>query len=243
MQNRLRSSSDRVPSATALPQLVRVGTTSAWISASSSAMNSSTGNAVAARRPARRNSRTSLNSPTSAASGVTRSRNLTRASGTPDRYADQGYGSVPAHEVTSHERRSRAARRPPGPPRRPTRPSTRSPPRSSAVGMETVCFEMATYVSRTATTPILNQSQRAQRHDPRRPGPPRRAVGRHPAVHAHVDAAGALRARLPRRRRVPRGRRVRGQRPVPRRRPPPRLQRVRARASPTTRSPASGGWC
>ena len=24
--------------------------------------------------------------------------------------------------------------------------------------METVCFEMATYVSRTATTPILNQS-------------------------------------------------------------------------------------
>src|ERR1700689_5043220 len=25
-------------------------------------------------------------------------------------------------------------------------------------GMETVCFEMATYVSRTATTPILNQS-------------------------------------------------------------------------------------
>ena len=25
-------------------------------------------------------------------------------------------------------------------------------------GMETVCFEMAEYVSRTATTPILNQS-------------------------------------------------------------------------------------
>src|SRR3954470_22576000 len=25
-------------------------------------------------------------------------------------------------------------------------------------GMETVCYEMATYVSRTATTPILNQS-------------------------------------------------------------------------------------
>src|SRR5258706_5203827 len=25
-------------------------------------------------------------------------------------------------------------------------------------GMETICFEMATYVSRTATTPILNQS-------------------------------------------------------------------------------------
>ncbi len=24
--------------------------------------------------------------------------------------------------------------------------------------METICFEMATYVSRTATTPILNQS-------------------------------------------------------------------------------------
>ena len=28
----------------------------------------------------------------------------------------------------------------------------------SAVAMETICFEMATYVSRTATTPILNQS-------------------------------------------------------------------------------------
>src|SRR6266545_8314757 len=25
-------------------------------------------------------------------------------------------------------------------------------------GMETICFEMATFVSRTATTPILNQS-------------------------------------------------------------------------------------
>ena len=27
-------------------------------------------------------------------------------------------------------------------------------------GMETICFEMAMYVSRTATTPILNQSNR-----------------------------------------------------------------------------------
>ena len=143
----------------------------------------------------------------------------------------RGYTSMtPASGLGArHERRSRAAGRAPGPPGRAARPSTRSPPRSSAAAMETVCFEMATYVSRTATTPILNQSQRAQRHHPRRPGPPRRAVGRHPAVHAHVDAAGALRARVPRRRRVPRGRRVRRQRPVPRRRPPPRLQRLRAR--------------
>ena len=42
--------------------------------------------------------------------------------------------------------------------------------------------------------------ERAQRHHARRVGPARRAVGRHPAVHAHVDAAGALRARVPRRR-------------------------------------------
>lgn len=40
----------------------------------------------------------------------------------------------------------------------PGRPGTAEVIRS---GVETVCFEMATYVSRTATTPILNQSNEA----------------------------------------------------------------------------------
>ena len=50
--------------------------------------------------------------------------------------------------------------------------------------METICFEMATYVSRTATTPILNQSNE-------RNATILDATGRlaalsvgHPAVHA-----------------------------------------------------------
>src|SRR6476661_4326947 len=43
---------------------------------------------------------------------------------------------------------------------RDTGPNTVDPVTAEVVrgGMETVCFEMATYVSRTATTPILNQS-------------------------------------------------------------------------------------
>ena len=38
--------------------------------------------------------------------------------------------------------------------------STVDPVTASVIrsAMETICFEMATYVSRTATTPILNQS-------------------------------------------------------------------------------------
>ena len=50
-----------------------------------------------------------------------------------------------------------AAGRPPGPPRR--RTPTVDPVTAEVIrgAMETVCFEMATYVSRTATTPILNQ--------------------------------------------------------------------------------------
>ena len=96
-------------------------------------------------------------------------------------------------------------------------------------GMETVCFEMAEYVSRTATTPILNQSNE-------RNATVLDAHGRLAALSVGIPQfmltstlAGALRARVPRRRGVPRGRRVRRQRPVPRRRPPPRLQRLRAR--------------
>src|ERR1700712_227603 len=38
-------------------------------------------------------------------------------------------------------------------------------------GMETVCFEMATYVSRTATTPILNQSNERNATILAAPGP------------------------------------------------------------------------
>ena len=53
-----------------------------------------------------------------------------------------------------------------------------------------------------------------------------------------VDAAGAVRHRVPRRRAVPR-RRDRRQRPVPRRRAPPRLQRVRAGLRPRRRRAAA----
>jgi N-methylhydantoinase B/acetone carboxylase, alpha subunit len=63
--------------------------------------------------------------------------------------------------------------------------------------METVCWEMATYVSRTATTPILNQSNErngsildAKGASPR--------FGGDPAVHAVERAADSLRPRLPR---------------------------------------------
>ena len=52
--------------------------------------------------------------------------------------------------------------------------------------METVCFEMATYVSRTATTPILNQSNERNATILDWHGRLGRAVGRHPAVHAVV---------------------------------------------------------
>ena len=79
------------------------------------------------------------------------------------------------------------------------RPSTRSPPRSSARAMETVCFEMATFVSRTATTPILNQSNERNATILDSSRPPRGALGRDPAVHAVVDAAGAVLPRVLRR--------------------------------------------
>ena len=71
--------------------------------------------------------------------------------------------------------------------------------------------------------------ERTQRHHPRRQGKAGRPLGRHPAVHAHLDPARALRPRLPGPGRVPRRRRVLRQRSVPRRRAPPRLQRLRAR--------------
>ncbi len=93
--------------------------------------------------------------------------------------------------------------------------------------LETVCFEMAAYVSRTATTPILNQSneRNATILDGR---------GRLAALSVGIPQF-MLTSTLPVRfaleflgaRGVPARRRVRGQRPVPRRRPPARLQRLR----------------
>ncbi len=50
--------------------------------------------------------------------------------------------------------------------------------------METVCFEMATYVSRTATTPILNQSNERNATILDWRGPPGGALRRDPPVHA-----------------------------------------------------------
>ena len=65
--------------------------------------------------------------------------------------------------------------------------------------METICFEMATYVSRTATTPILNQSNERNATILDAHGQAGRAVGGDPAVHAVLDAAGAVRQRVLRR--------------------------------------------
>ena len=91
--------------------------------------------------------------------------------------------------------------------------------------METVCFEMATYVSRTATTPILNQSNE------------RNATildqhGRLAALSVGIPQF-MLSSTLPVRLAIEffeddlrSGRRDRGERPLPRRRPPAGLQRV-----------------
>jgi hypothetical protein len=80
---------------------------------------------------------------------------------------------------------------------RATRPTPADPITTEIVlgAFETICYEMATHVSLTATTPILNQSneRNATILDGRAA---RRALGRHPAVHAVVDAAGALRGRV-----------------------------------------------
>ena len=94
--------------------------------------------------------------------------------------------------------------------------------------LETVCFEMAAYVSRTATTPILNQSNE-------RNATVLDARGRLAALSVGIPQF-MLTSTLPVRfaleflgvEEFRRGRRVRGQRPVPRWRPPPRLQRLRA---------------
>ncbi len=71
--------------------------------------------------------------------------------------------------------------------------------------------------------------QRAQRDDPRRARRARRALGRHPAVHAQLHAAGALRDRVLQGRGAERGRRAGRERSLSRRRTPARLQRVRTR--------------
>ena len=71
--------------------------------------------------------------------------------------------------------------------------------------METICFEMAMYVSRTATTPILNQSN--ERNATILDGKGRlAALSRgHSPVHADLDTARAVRPRLLGARRVPPG--------------------------------------
>ena len=94
--------------------------------------------------------------------------------------------------------------------------------------METICFEMATFVSRTATTPILNQSneRNATILDARADW--RRCRWASPSSCCRSTLARSLQHRLLRRRAATR-RRDRGQRPLPRGRPPPRFQRVRAR--------------
>ena len=101
--------------------------------------------------------------------------------------------------------------------------------------METICFEMATYVSRTATTPILNQSNERNATILDAQGRLAALSVGIPQFMLSIDAAGAVRARVPRGRAVPR-RRARRERPLPRRRPPPRLQRVRARVLEPTRA-------
>ena len=96
--------------------------------------------------------------------------------------------------------------------------------------METVAYEMATHVSLTATTPILNQSneRNATILDGARRA--RRALGRHPAVHAVARRCRcASRSSSSRQDGLNDGRRAGRERSLPRRRPPARLQRVRAR--------------
>ena len=93
--------------------------------------------------------------------------------------------------------------------------------------METVCFEMATFVSRTATTPILNQSNERNATILDWQGRLAALSVGIPQFMLSATLPIALRARVLRRGALP-GRRDRRQRPVPRRRPPARLQRVLA---------------
>ena len=111
-------------------------------------------------------------------------------------------------------------------------------------GMETVCFEMAEYVSRTATTPILNQSNE-------RNATVLDANGRLAALSVGIPQF-MLTSTLPVRFALEflgvdefhEGDVFVAQRPVPRRRPPPRLQRVRTRVRRRRRRRRAGGaWC
>ena len=94
--------------------------------------------------------------------------------------------------------------------------------------METVAYEMATHVSLVGHHADPEPEQRAQRDHPRRARRAGGALGRDPAVHALLDPARALRARVLQGGGAERRRRAGRQRSLPRRRPPAGLQRLRA---------------